>query len=45
LSVKVSATKCKLISVTSTPQKIILKNTQLKDFKVDEEHAYFLVEE
>jgi aminopeptidase N len=45
LNIQLSKTKSKSFQISSTPQKIIIKKNQLKYFKIDEEHAYFLVEE
>ncbi len=43
LSINLAEGKCKSYTITSTPQKIVLKNMKSKDFVVDEKHAYYLV--
>jgi aminopeptidase N len=43
LSINIGGGKCKSYTITSTPQKITLKNLTKKDFWVDDQHAYYLV--
>ena len=43
VTIRLSADKCKTYTITSQPQKILLKDMKKGDFKVDEQHAYFLI--
>lgn len=43
LSIDLGNGKCKKVEVTNQPQKILLKKMKLRNFKVDDQHAYFLV--
>ncbi len=43
LSLNTGKDKCKLFTITDTPQKLVLKNLAKSDFKIDESHAYFLI--